>query len=90
MILDRRCRPWMSAVLIQGPDPGTSRHKIKNPQVSLEVFGGGAGNRTPVREGSPQPSFTCVVVISLTTEFADSAATYLSLNLNQAIESTLA
>ena len=39
---------------------------------------GGAGNRTRVREGSPRPSFTCVVAASPTTEFVDSATTYLS------------
>ena len=30
--------------------------------------GGGAGNRTRVRKASGQPSFTCVVAISLATE----------------------
>lgn len=38
---------------------GTSPHKIKNPRLSSEVFGGGAENRTRGREGAPQPSFTC-------------------------------
>lgn len=42
--------------------------------------GGGAGNRTLVREASTVPSFTCVVVASPTTGSADSAATYLSLS----------
>jgi len=37
--------------------------------------GGGAGNRTRVREASDRPSFTCVVAVSPATEFADSAAT---------------
>src|SRR5690606_30287730 len=47
--------------------------------VRIHCIGGGAGNRTRVREGSPQPSFTCVVATSLATEFTDSAVPYLSL-----------
>jgi hypothetical protein len=37
--------------------------------------GGGAGNRTRVREASKRPSFTCVVGLNLPTGFVDSAAT---------------
>ena len=33
---------------------------------------GGAGNRTPVRKASGQPSFTCVVAMSLATELVNS------------------
>jgi len=43
-------------------------------------YGGGAGNRTLVREASNATSFTCVVAVSPATELADSAATYLSLS----------
>lgn len=48
------------------------------PGVRHRGLSGGAGNRTRVREGSPQPSFTCVATVSPVAEFADSAATYLS------------
>ena len=43
--------------------------------VRIYCDGGGAGNRTRVREASNQPSFTCVVATSLATGFANSAAT---------------
>lgn len=53
--------------------PGTGR------SVRIYCDGGAAGNRTPVREASGLPSFTCVVVLTQTTGSADSAATYLPL-----------
>ena len=34
--------------------------------------GGGAGNRTRVRKASHRPSFTCVVVLTLTTGLVNS------------------
>ena len=37
---------------------------------------GGAENRTPVFQTCCATFFTCVFVVSPTTEFADSAATY--------------
>ncbi len=71
--LPERSRFWGKRSGIQFPERWGA---LSKPPSKLS---GGAGNRTPVREGSPLPSFTCVVVTSLTTEFADSAATYLSL-----------
>ena len=51
----------------------------KNP-ASIEhqkgKVGGGAGNRTRVREASSLSSFTCVAAVSPAAGFADSAATY--------------
>jgi len=58
--------------------PQANPQNQKTPDLR-QRFCGGAGNRTRVREGSPRPSFTCVVTVSPVTEFADSAATYLSL-----------
>lgn len=48
------------------------------PKAQAVGRGGGAGNRTLVREASIATSFTCVVAVSPATGFADSAATYLS------------
>jgi len=51
-------------------------YDAENETAGIMLFGGGgAGTRTRVREASDQPSFTCVVAMSLATGFADSAAT---------------
>ena len=48
--------------------------RLLKPEI-IDEFGGGAGNRTRVREASNQPSFTCVAALNLAAGFADSAAT---------------
>ena len=51
-------------------------YDAENETAGIMLFGGGgAGNRTRVREASNQPSFTYVVAVSPATEFVDSATT---------------
>ena len=38
-------------------------------KVRVYCDGGAAGNRTPVRKASDEPSFTCVVALTLATGF---------------------
>jgi ORF6N domain-containing protein len=68
---------------------GTSSSWGGRRYLPYAFTGGGAGNRTRVRKASSPPSFTCVVAVSPATGFADSAATYPSLNLDCVIEGTL-
>ena len=48
--------------------------RFLEPEI-IDEIGGGAGNRTRVREASNPPSFTCVAALDLAAGFADSAAT---------------
>lgn len=67
---------WTKSSLTGRSPRRTDDQAMELPQ---QLRGGGAGNRTRVREALNGPSFTCVVAVSPATELADSAATYLPL-----------
>ena len=75
----RSVRVLRSSRSTRRPDDRAMEQKKARRGLFL-LRGGGAGNRTLVREASTVPSFTCVVAASPATGFADSAATYLSLS----------
>ena len=73
-ISSKRDEIWICELALGAlPPRPDERRKCAGPQRGPSI-GGGAGNRTRVRKASSQPSFTCVVVTSLTTGSTNSVA----------------